>query len=180
MIKLSILILTIPDRQQLLSGLIDRVRPQIEGKPVQVLINRNPTKTIGEKRNALLRRAEGDYVVFIDDDDMVARDYVDKILVAIETEPDCVGISGIITPRGKRQRPWHISRHYRDWFEKNEVYYRTPNHISPVKRSIALQAMFPEINHGEDKIYSERIYPLLKSEVKIEGLMYTYRFNGNK
>lgn len=180
MTKLSILILTIPARKLMLDNLITELRRQMEDKPVEILINVSPDKTIGAKRNALLKKAEGDYVVFIDDDDLIARDYIDRILEATETNPDCIGISGIIIPRGKKHRPWHISMDYKEWFEKNEVYYRSPNHISPVKRSIALKAMFPEINHGEDKVYSERIYPLLKTEVRIEGCMYTYRYNSKK
>lgn len=178
--KLSILILTIPERQDMLRGLITRLRQQIQGKPAQVLVNKNPTKSIGTKRNDLLKRAEGDYVVFIDDDDLVSPTYVDRILEAIETEPDCVGISGVIITNGQNLRIWHVSMDYDKWFSRDKVYYRTPNHLTPVKRSIALQAMFPEINYGEDLEYSQRLRPLIKTEVKIEGWMYTYRFIKNK
>lgn len=179
MIKLSILILTIPAREHMLTGLIQRLRPQITGKPAEVLLHRNAKMSIGAKRNALLRRAEGEYVVFIDDDDMVPSNYVERILEATQSSPDCVGISGVIVANGKEKK-WHISREYARWHEKDNVYYRTPNHISPVKRKIAMQAMFPETNYGEDAEYSRRILPLLKTEVKIEGPMYTYRYNKKK
>jgi len=180
MIKLSILILTIPAREHVLAQLLHRLRPQIEGKPVEVLLNRHPTKTIGRKRNALLRAAKGDYVVFIDDDDQVSPSYVDRILEAVETSPDCVGISGTMFSNGKNERKWHISMEHKAWHEKNGVYYRGPNHISPVKRDIALQVMFPEINHGEDAEFSRRILPLLKTEVKIPGVLYVYRYSNKK
>jgi glycosyltransferase involved in cell wall biosynthesis len=173
--KLSILILTIPERAHLLEGLLDRLRPQITGKPVEILLHRSATKSIGEKRNALLDMAKGKWVVYIDDDDLVSRDYVDKILSALRTNPDCVGISGIIVTRG-RERQWHISLNHPGWFETDKVYYRSPNHISPVRRSLALQARFPETNHGEDAEYSRRLIGLLKTEVKVEGNIYTYRY----
>lgn len=178
MIRLSILILTIPAREKLLAQLLYILRPQITDE-VEVLLNRNPGKSIGAKRNALLLKAQGEYITFIDDDDCVARDYVERILKAIGSGPDCVGISGIITQSG-RERKWHISKEYGSWHQegkgKDLVYYRTPNHISPVKRSIALQAMFPETNHGEDAAYSALIYPLLHTEVRIPGIMYIYRY----
>ena len=34
------------------------------------------TRSIGEKRNALVESAGGEYVCFVDDDDMVSSDYV--------------------------------------------------------------------------------------------------------
>jgi len=41
--------------------------------------------TIGAKRNQLLHRAKGDYVAFVDDDDLVSSDYVNKVLSAVST-----------------------------------------------------------------------------------------------
>ena len=40
--------------------------------------------TIGAKRNQLVKRSKGEYIAFIDDDDLVSFDYVSKILKAIE------------------------------------------------------------------------------------------------
>lgn len=179
MTKLSILILTIPTREKLLMDLLARLKPQIDGHPVEILVNKNSTKTIGKKRNTLLNRAAGEWIVFIDDDDMVVHGYVSKILKALEQNPDCVGISGMIISKG-RERQWHISKDYKEWYEKDKVYYRSPNHISPIRRSIAISVGFPDINYGEDAAYSKGLLPLLKTEVKIPGVMYVYRYNSRK
>ena len=45
----------------------------------------NKRRSVGSKRNCLLDSAHGEYVSFIDDDDEVATDYVDKILRNIVT-----------------------------------------------------------------------------------------------
>lgn len=135
---------------------------------------------IGTKRNKLLEQAKGDYIVFADDDDSLAYNYVEKILEAIESGPDCIGISGVITTNGKNEKPWHISKDYGHWYEANGVYYRTPNHISPVRRELALAAGFPEIQFGEDAEYSRRLLPMLKTEVKIPGILYYYRYVSHK
>lgn len=139
-------------------------------------------QAIGHKRNELLKMAKGKFIVFVDDDDDISDDYVELIVKAIEENPDidCIGIQGTITFDGKNERQWYISKDYGRWYEENNVYYRTPNHISPVKRELALQIMFPEINFGEDSDYSHRLLPLLKSEVKIEKNIYLYKYLQNK
>ena len=147
---------------------------------VEVITDISMNYNIGCKRNKLLERAQGEYIIFCDDDDLIASDYVEKILAACITGPDCIGISGVITTNGAREMNWHISREYKGWFERNSVYYRTPNHISPVKRELALKARFPEIAFGEDYEYSMRLLPLLKTEVRIPGILYYYRYESKK
>lgn len=182
--KISILIATMPSRLQKLDDLMSVLNPQIDLNglhgEVEVLIDPRIDINIGQKRNILLQKAKGDYIVFIDDDDHVSLHYIKLILEAIKSNPDCVGISGIITTNGTKQKQWHISKDYGKWFERNGIYYRTPNHISPVKRELALKAGFPETAFGEDAEYSRRLLPLLKTEVKIKGNIYHYDYRTKK
>jgi glycosyltransferase involved in cell wall biosynthesis len=147
---------------------------------VEIISDDSMDYNIGVKRNKLLETASGDYIVFIDDDDTVSKDYVKLILEATNTNPDCIGISGIITTNGIKKRKWFISKNYGSWYKKDKIYYRTPNHISPVKREIAIKAMFPEIKFGEDIEYSKRILPFLKREVIITKIIYHYDYCTNK
>lgn len=174
MIKLSILIATMPTRKQQLYFLMYDLQRQ--GGDVEILTDEEMGYNIGTKRNLLLMRAQGEYIVFIDDDDQVSEDYVSKILAATSKKPDCMGISGKITFNGENEKQWHISKEYGRWYEENGVYYRTPNHISPVRRELAMQAGFPEIANGEDYEYSMRLLPLLKSETIVSGNIYHYDF----
>jgi len=103
------------------------------------------------------------------------------ILEAIQSNSDCIGISGIITTNGRDQRQWHISKEYGHWHTAPDgTYLRTPNHISPVKRELALQAGFPEIPFGEDAEYSRRLLPLLKTETIIKENIYHYKYVKHK
>lgn len=181
-IRLSILILTTSSRSEIIKPLLRNLNHQIKAKSdqVELLINDHETDNVGKKRNDLLRQAKGEWVVFIDSDDRVSGDYVRLILKALKTNPDCLGISGVITTNGKNAMQWHISKDYGEWSKKGRTYLRTPNHISPIKREIALQAMFPEIMYGEDYEYSMRVLPLLKTEVKVKGNIYSYLFNSKK
>jgi glycosyltransferase involved in cell wall biosynthesis len=147
---------------------------------VEVVTDISMNYNIGTKRNKLLSLASGKYVVFIDDDDLISSDYIEKILEACKSDCDCIGISGVITTNGRNEMQWHISKDYMGWFERKNVYYRTPNHISPVKRELALLAGFPEISFAEDHEYSMRLLPMLKTEFKIPGILYYYKFESKR
>ncbi len=180
-LKLSILIATMPSRRESYANLWDCLSANgLHYPTVEVISDDSMGYNIGTKRNKLLQQAKGEYIVFIDDDDTISPDYISKILEATTTNPNCIGISGLITTNGTDKRQWHISKDFGSWHESNKVYYRTPNHISPVRRELALQVGFPEIAHGEDYAYSMRLLPLLKSEVVVSGNLYFYNYRNDK
>ncbi len=172
---LSILICSVVERGLMLNKLLDVLSNQ-KTKEVEVLVEVDDREiTTGEKRNKLLKRAKGEYVAFIDDDDTVSEDYIPKILKAIKSKPDCCGIEGIVTAKAKnRKRKFVHSMRYKSWFEKDGVYFRCPNHISPIRRELALRVQFPHITVGEDKVFSLKLQPLLEKEEYIEGPIYFY------
>lgn len=174
--KFSILICTLESRKHLLERLMKVLEPQITDDVEIIVKSDNGEMAIGKKRNMLLDEANGQYVAFVDDDDLVSTDYVRKVLAAIVGNPDCCGLQGIITFQGQSPRTFIHSLKYKEWFEKNQVYYRCPNHLNPVKRELALQVKFPESNHGEDRDYSTRLFPLLKNEYYISGVIYHYLY----
>jgi glycosyltransferase involved in cell wall biosynthesis len=156
--------------------LID-LHKQINGNDVEIItVVDGGEKTIGLKRNELLCEAKGDYVSFVDDDDQVSTDYVQRILEAIESEPDVVGIEGIIN----FENTLYVFKHsieFCGWYasEADKTFYRTPNHLNPIKRLIALKAGFPfHSNFGEDREYSKRIRPNLSREIYINDPIYFY------
>ena len=183
--KLSILIPTLVGREDLFNNLMSILNPQLTSE-VEVLIEKdNREMTIGEKRNKLLHRANGEYVCFVDCDDEVSKDYIEKILKAIESKPDCCSLRGVITWNGERPEVFEHSLKYCEW-KTNDTgypkYERCINHLNVVKSSIAKQFKFPEINHGEDRIWSEAIQlsGLLKTESFIDSTLYHYKFIQNK
>ena len=174
---LSILICSIVERSSSLDRLLICLKPQLSDNVECLTEIDNKEKPIGAKRNNLIMRACGEYISFIDDDDLVSEDYIAKILNAIQSKPDCVGIEGIITFDGEHPRKFIHSIKCDSWHEKDNVYYRYPNHLNPIKRSIAREIAFPLINFGEDKQYSDAIRPLLKTEVFIDGPIYHYLYS---
>jgi len=173
---LSILICSLFKRSEKLAGLLAQIyRQWLPGVEVLIEID-NKDITTGQKRNRLLFRAKGDYVVFIDDDDHIMDSYLSDILTALESRPDCVGMEGEYSVDGGTRIPWKLSKNYYD-HDFEGVLYRRTNHISPVKRELALMAQFPDKSNAEDKAYSEKLIKLLKTEVFIPKKLYHYDYS---
>lgn len=174
--KLSILMCRLKSRDACV--LIDNIQEQIEdiGEDIELLEESDSGEiSTGQKRNNLLKRAKGDYVCFVDDDDQVSNDYLARIVPAIQDAPDVVGIRGNYFIDGAFDGVFEHSIRHSTWSKvKSNIYLRCPNHLNPVKRTIALQVMFPDQTYGEDSFYSKRLYSLLKKEVMIIKPIYNY------
>jgi hypothetical protein len=178
--KLSILICTMPERGEMFRALHSKVSQQIEKiktNEVEIISNDQMGITTGQKRNILISQSIGDFIVFIDDDDDVYEYYVEEILKTINENPnaDCIGINGVISFNGQNHQKWFISKNFNSWYENAGVYYRTPNHISPIKKTIAQHIGFPNTHHGEDFAYSMGVLPHLHSEATIQKPLYHYQ-----
>jgi len=174
---LSVLIATIPQRTNLFCELYKRLIEQ-SAPGVEILISSDrKEQSIGTKRQALLERASGNYITFIDDDDTVPEYYILEIIKAVETLPDCIGFK-IHCDISGTQRSAVASLKYRQWAENIDGYHyvRSIYHKTPVKRSIALQAGFKDLRYAEDHDYAMRLQPYLKTEVFINKIMYYYRY----
>jgi len=184
--KLSILIPTLPERGHHLQKIRSILDPQLlnHSGEVELLVNDKGRKGYphtGEKRNELIRQAQGEYTVFVDDDDWLPDYYVQEILKASETNPDCITFRGWMTTDGK-SRVNFVLRMGERYEERNGVYYRFPNHITPIKRSITSKIKFPNISQGEDYLWAKEInnLGLIKSEVFIDKEMYHYDYQTRK
>jgi glycosyltransferase involved in cell wall biosynthesis len=88
-ILLSCLIPTIPERRTtFLPRFLTELERQTAGLPVEILtFYDNQQRSVGEKRNTLLREAKGKYIVYLDDDDEIAPDFIAEIMEVIYNEP---------------------------------------------------------------------------------------------
>jgi glycosyltransferase involved in cell wall biosynthesis len=176
--KLSILICTIPERINKFNTLLEKLNLQSSNLETEILFDNSPkgTITIGGKRNNLLNKAKGEYVVFIDDDDDVSNEYISELINAIEKNPDCIGFQIACDIDGKKYSAASSMKY--DWKEDVDgyKYVRSIYHKTPVKREISLKCMFPDKSFGEDYEYSIRLKQHLKSEIFINKVLYYYNF----
>jgi poly(ribitol-phosphate) beta-N-acetylglucosaminyltransferase len=187
--KLSILICTVDGREQFLERLESVLNPQIQFLKDYIevhILKDDGFLTIGTKRNMLLEKATGEYIVFIDDDDLISHDYISKIFDAMESKPDVIGMHLLHFNDGNLAGFTYHSLRYNKWHEDRDSvtglmrYYRNPNHLNPVKRELALSIGFKDISMGEDKDYSERLLGLIRTEEYIYEPIYYYFFRSNK
>lgn len=179
----SILICTLDERQTQFSQLYDHLSKQIKDNKlndrVEVLVFKdNRENTVGFKRNTLLRQSKGMYVNYIDDDDEIHDQYVAMIHEKLTSKPDCVSLLGVITFNGQSPAHFIHSIKYDHYFQIPGVYFRPPNHINTMKRSVASQFLFPNISYGEDTDWAMRIARsgLLKKEETIDIPYYFYKY----
>lgn len=189
---LSILIPSLNERAGLLASMMRHLEDQIEScgavGQVEILsLIDNREKTTGAKRNELVQMAKGKYLVHVDDDDMIPRWYIEELLKAAQSDADCFSISGVITTDGGDEKVWHISKDLGYWakFDSNgrEYYERYPNHITPMKREIAVQIKYPDQTVGEDFAFATALKNsgLIKTEYRIDRFpMYHYKFSRKK
>ena len=186
MLKLSILICSLPAvyrNPRNAIELFDKLTLQANGKPVQLLyLGDNKSMSVGEKRNKLLDIADGEYICFVDDDDQVSDNYVDKMLQYCDLGSDVVTIGVLYTQGGTN------SKEYDYTFKKNintriqgkPVAGRVPDHLCLWRRDIATRFPFPDANIGEDHRWADRqMRAGYTIKHRFQDVIYTYQFDYN-
>lgn len=179
---LSILTPACWERIEQAQALRDKIAAQIakHDLPVEhlVLLD-NRTRTVGEKRQALVQSALGGHIAFVDDDDDVSDDYVARIVATLaKQDVDVVTFE---------QEAHYNAHQFKVIFGiNNDDAPYTPDcttinravwHVCPIRRSIAQAAIFPAIMDGEDRAWSLQVRPFLKTSAHISRVLHIYRHN---
>lgn len=180
--KLSILICTIPERKKQFTILLNRLFDMSIGYDVEILFNSEERfeisgMKVGDKRQKLMQRAKGKYIVWIDDDDDVSDDFVHEIMKAINTGTDaeviCYKQLAIID--GKEYViDWSIHNEIEQLHDNGDV-KRKPSVPATWLRTAALRGTFPSKNVDEDSEWAAQVNP--QSEYKIDKVLHKYIFS---
>jgi glycosyltransferase involved in cell wall biosynthesis len=192
-IKFSILILSIPSRFESLKAAVTHLQEQADatgqGKSVEILVLLdNKSKSISEKRNDLLQMARGKYIAFLDDDDAVSKDYMSKILKAIdENDVDCISFNQWCSLDGE---PMDVefgigNPHGHLWRDEDGFLgdiKRPPYHMCLWRREIAITEAFNPVygangQSTEDIDWLMRLYPKIQTEHHIPDALHGYIYN---
>lgn len=177
-IKLSILIPSVPERMTHLQRIVDDLYKQSLNKPVEILVFlENKKRTTGAKRNILLEQAQGEYVVFVDDDDRVESNYVETLLTTIEENhgADCIVFDVLVNFNGEFTKICKYGKEYRH-SEDAKFYYRKPNHLMCYAKRIAGKHQYRNVSYGEDDEWGRRASAEIENQVRIPSVMYYYDF----
>ena len=174
---LSILTPAVPSRMAQLAKLCDELARQIGGLAVEHLtLLDNKRRTVGEKRDALLRAARGQYVAFVDDDDWISPDYVAELVKAAKEGPDVVTFWQEASVNGQIGQVSFRLGHENEPFKPGQLIHRNAWHVCAWRRTLAIQSRFPASNYGEDWAFAAPLcaLPGLR-EVHIPKVLHYYR-----
>lgn len=178
--KWEILILTQPSRVEFLARLAARLAPQlVEGVRITTRTF-DPALTLGENRQRMVDESTAEYISFVDDDDLVAPDYIAKIFPLLDGV-DMVGFNVDCFTDGVFIGRAHHSLRYGEWVENADGYYRDLSYMTPMRRELVLRSRI-EGGIGEDRRWAARLRALqvVWTEHYINEVMYFYYFRTNK
>lgn len=190
--KLSVLIPAVPSRMTnrtwaLFRKLVVQSQACVRPLDVEVLVLLdNKRRSIGLKRDALLRAARGAFIVIIDDDDDVADDYVPVVLRVIDENPDVDVIVYDEMAQLETGPPFIVS--FSLAHDNDPVVVAEDGSIPPVRRKpwhqcpwaarLAKSVRFPDASVGEDWAWAKQVIELgAKTEARIDRVMRYYRRN---
>lgn len=178
----QILILSQPSRAFLLGRVLKSLHDQI-GNHVGVevclrIFDRN--MSLGDNRQAMINAAKAEYVNFVDDDDMVSKDYVNRITLHLGGV-DQVGFQVQCYIDGIAQKPTYHSLRYGKWSEDDGGYYRDISHLNPMRLALVKQVSM-EGGFGEDSRWADRMRALgiVKTENYVDSILYHYYYRSKK
>ena len=186
--NLSILICSVSVRHKYLNRLLHKLQDQLIENPdlqkkieIIVFADNFELKT-GKKRNMLIDKSKGKFVVFIDDDDLVSDNYCKLISDIIDSHSniDYIGFKLECIINGEPAKPVYHSSRYDGWYDDESGYYRHWSHINPTKREIMVKYPFLDVLCSEDSNVAGRIYrdKVIKREFFIDDIMYIYDARG--
>lgn len=181
---ISILIPTMKSRERLFRQVLTEIQKQAAECPeikTEILWESdNGELTLGQKRNVLMDKCSGKYHCFIDDDDVLAPDYLKTFVPMITSgvDYDCASFVGAHYERGRFNKLFHHSLDYTEWTEFPDRYIRTVSPMNLIKTSIVRQVRYMDIRNTEDHEFSKRLLAsrLLKTEFKINPIHPIYHY----
>lgn len=156
--KLSVLICTLQERESEFYKIYNKLSSQIkdynlEDKIEILFLKDNKESSIGYKRNELIKKSKGEYICFLEDSDDIDKNYIKLIYEKLQSNPDCVSLAGKVNIKQHYCDFFH-SINYKNWIEKDGIYYSPPTHRDVIKKSIAIQFSFLKKNGQEDYNWS--------------------------
>lgn len=173
----TIMVATLGQRQDRFERLLNRLLPQVESAAGRVNVLaywNNGERPLAEIRQSLVEEADGEFVSFVDDDDLVSPNYVTRILPLLDDEIDYVGFRLQCSVDGVPLKPTYHSLAFDQWYDDAKGYYRDVSHLNPIRRSLALQADFRRTEPPEDVAWADQLRGVLKTEKFVDDIMYFY------
>lgn len=189
--KLSIITLTVKSRVRRLATLSAIIHNQIECLSEPLLVehvcvpDEVSDESYGEKMRRSLTIARGDYVCWLDDDDMVSGNYVAKLFEYVTADPttdppnqtpDVVTFQSLRLDTGET---WDLRLRSNDWVDVAGHMYMSANHYCVWRREIANKSPWLPRQYGSEVVWYTCLryaFPDLL-EYRIPLTLHLYRYD---
>lgn len=186
-IMLSILIPSIPSREDKLTKLLDNLGKQINALSVhdtlgniEVIVDNTKSfldggLSIGKKRESLVSVASGKYLCFLDDDESISPDYAETLLRLCNYDLDICTFRAIV----KLETTWglvdmRLAYKTNDQFSPEFIVRRMPFHMCPVRSKFAKKYKFEDISNAEDSKWMEQVLTNCITESHTDKIIFQY------
>lgn len=188
MIVLSILIATTPDRKEMTDALLERLEVQREfihrnwlSGHIEFVVDDSKRfldggLSIGKKREALVQRAQGRYLCFLDSDEDIAGNYLQVLIKLSETKADVLTFRSL----ANLDDYWclidmSLANKKNEETSPDRICKRPPWHVCPVKSHLAKIHAFEYSNYSEDWNWFEKVLKGCTSEAKSDAVIHMYK-----
>lgn len=148
---------------------------------IEVLFDDSPSfldggRSIGNKRNVLRQKAIGKYSIFLDDDELIAPNYIETIVKLCQEDKDVITFRCLY----KDDNYWSLldmslDNKVNQQTNPNEIIRRTVWHVCAIKTEYTLKENFnDELNHNEDYTWIEKVMKYLKTESHSNSILLQY------
>ena len=188
MTLLTILIPSIIERNENLKRLLRRLNEKDQDVQICCYID-NKKQSIGEKRNILLSMIQSEYFTFLDDDDDIEDDYFAYVL---ETIKNVNGVDVITFKQGCFKEGQDTPCFVVDADMTNgcnepiplegpwkKEYKRLCWHWCVFRTEVFGKIKFENSSYYEDIVWLRQVYPLIKTQYKINNVLHRYKFLGS-
>ena len=177
----SILIPTLVERSTKLNALINSINEKRQRLCPDLKIEfciscDNREKSIGKKRDELLKSAKGKYMSFVDDDDDLTDAYFEDALATIQGNFDVCRLRGQMA---QYTFTHSIENTLTSPMARNEEFLRPPNHLNVMLTELAALIQFGDAKRGEDLDWTIRLAKtgMLKREYTSDYSRIHYIYN---
>jgi glycosyltransferase involved in cell wall biosynthesis len=176
---LSILTPSIPSRADRAHSLSSDIRAKVAALGAEKLVEHlifsdNWNRSIGEKRQNLVDLARGQYIAFLDDDDVVRDDYVERMLSLAETGADVLTFRQAVWFQNQNATVEFRLGHPDEAFQAGAIIKRGPWHVCGWKRQLVRGCVFPHVNYGEDYAWAVQARREVATEAHWPHVLHKY------
>lgn len=146
-----------------------------EKHPSKITVINQENKGVAKTRNESIKRANSKYIMFIDNDDYIDKDYIETYVKAVEKDDYDIAVGGFRRPNenGKivktlklQNQEWSKFMIMTPWAKIYKKQYLIENNIE-----------FVDFNIGEDNYFNLKAFLMTKKIATLEYVGYNWFFN---